>query len=132
MPLLGALGTRPDGAGVEINKPGRWSRTNGIGPDPQLGFRKFRYVAAAANVVGERTRRLENKRAFGRIYVVDAPSGARRMWRRAGHADEAASRFPTSLCPTSLCPTSLGPSSLGRRRARRRAAGDRRPIGCAD
>src|SRR6266852_7448231 len=85
-----------------------------------LDFRGFRYVAAAANVVGERTRRLENKRAFGRIYVVDAPSGARRMWRRAGHADEAASRFPTSLCPTSLCPTSLGPSSLGRRRARRR------------
>src|SRR6266852_835081 len=85
-----------------------------------LDFRGFRYVAAAANVVGERTRRLENKRAFGRIYVVDAPSGARLVWRRAGDADGAA-----SACPTSLGPTCLGPSSLGRGRARRRAAGDR-------
>src|ERR1700730_5364577 len=105
MPLLGAPGTRPDGAHVEIDKPGCWSRANGIGPDLKIGFRKwclasaafrsgwycgyciaasavldfrgFRYVAAAANVVGGRTRRLENKRAFGRTYVVDAPSGAR-------------------------------------------------------
>jgi tripartite-type tricarboxylate transporter receptor subunit TctC len=29
---------------------------------------------------------------LGRTYVVDAPSGAR--WRRAGHADGTASRFP--------------------------------------
>src|SRR5216684_2718927 len=85
-----------------------------------LDFGGFRYVAVAANVVRERTRRLENKRAFGRIYVVDAPSGARLVWGRAGDADGAASRFPTSRFPTSLCPT-----SLGRGRARRRAAGDR-------
>src|ERR1700682_6654334 len=100
MPLLRALGMRPDGAGVEINKPGCWSRTNGIGPDLKMGFRKwclasvafrsgwycgyciaasavlvfrgFRYVAVAANVVRGRTRRLENKRAVGRTYVGDA------------------------------------------------------------
>jgi hypothetical protein len=126
MPLLGALGTRPDGADVEINKPGCCSRANGIARDPKMDFRKwclasvafrsgwycgyciaasavmvfrgFRYVAAAANVVRGRTRRLENKRAFGRIYVVDAPSGAR--WRWAGHADRTASRFPTRRCPS--------------------------------
>jgi hypothetical protein len=35
-----ALGKRRDGADVEINKLGRRSRTNGIGPDPKLHFRK--------------------------------------------------------------------------------------------
>jgi hypothetical protein len=92
MPLLGALGMRPDGADIEINKPGRgaertesdlirnWVFVKGclasvafrsgwycgycIAASAVLDFRGFRYVAAAANVVRGRTRRLENKRAF--------------------------------------------------------------------
>jgi hypothetical protein len=80
---------RHSGADVEIKKFGHWSRTNGIGPDPQNGFRKwcrlrvasrsswhcgycaaattlldfrgFWYLAVAANAVRERTRRLEKE-----------------------------------------------------------------------
>jgi hypothetical protein len=37
--MCDAFGMRRDGAHIEINKFGRRSRTNGIGPDPQLRFR---------------------------------------------------------------------------------------------
>src|ERR1700686_80342 len=52
MPLLGDLGTRLDGADVEIDKPGRRSRTNGIGPGLKMGFGKWCLVSVAFRLVG--------------------------------------------------------------------------------
>jgi hypothetical protein len=92
MPLLGAPGRALTAPTLKSTSPAVEPNER-IGPDLKMGFHKwrhasvafrsgwycgyciaasavlvfggFRYVAAAAIVVRERTRRLENKRAFG-------------------------------------------------------------------